>query len=278
MRFLLRTLACAVAMAALGACATLDRNAHADALAASAHMQRETLHTNAFDLTAYTRITRGDAPIHVYIEGDGFAWVSRSEPSLDPTPREATGLALAAADPSPNVVYLARPCQYTPMRDNPRCDLRYWTGARFAPEVVASMNEATDAIAARAPGRGVELIGYSGGGAIAALLAARRRDVLSLRTVAGNLDSEYVNRIHDVSPMPASLDPIDVAASLTALPQLHFASDADRVVPVAVARRFIDAAGTRCARLRVVNGIAHDGDWARAWPALLRLPVNCGGA
>ncbi|WP_250474137.1 lysophospholipase [Caballeronia sp. GAFFF1] len=253
-------LSCVLAMSSLSACVAFDRNAHADALARAAHMQRETVQTSGFALTAYSRITRRDAPIHVYIEGDGFAWVSRNEPSLDPTPRNATGLALAAADASPNVTYLARPCQYTPMRDNPRCDVRYWTGARFAPEVLVAMNEAVDAIAARAPGAGVHLIGYSGGGAIAVLLAARRRDVLSLRTVAGNLDSEYVNRLHGVSPMPASLKAIDAAAELGALPQMHFASDADRVVPVAVARRFVDAVGTRCARLRVVEGIAHDGD------------------
>ncbi|SAL00477.1 Alpha/beta hydrolase family protein [Caballeronia fortuita] len=270
-------IACVIAMFGIAGCVTVDRNAHADALGARAHLQRETLRTGMFALTAYSRITRNDAPIHVYIEGDGFAWVSRSEPSLDPTPREATALALAAADSSPNVVYLARPCQFTPMADNPRCDMRYWTGARFSPDVVASMNEAMDAIASRAPGRGVDVIGYSGGGAIAVLLAARRRDVRSLRTVAGNLGSEYVNRIHDVSPMPASLDPIDAAASLGELPQLHFTSDADRVVPPAVAQRFAGAAGTRCARVRVVADIAHDGDWARAWPALLRIPVTCNG-
>jgi pimeloyl-ACP methyl ester carboxylesterase len=163
------------------------------------------------------------------------------------------------------------------MRDNARCDVRYWTGARFAPEVLVSMDEAMDAIAARAPGAGVDLIGYSGGGAIAVLLAARRSDVLSLRTVAGNLDSEYVNRLHDVSPMPASLNAIDAAALLGALPQMHFASDADHVVPVAVAGRFVDAVGTDCARLRAVADGAHDGDWARIWPELLAVPVSCKG-
>lgn len=109
------------------------------------------------------------------------------------------------------------------------------------------------------------------------LIAARRHDVVSLRTVAGNLDSEYVNRIHHVSAMPASLDPIDVAPQLRDLPQLHFSSDADAVVPPAVAERFVAATGPRCARWHVVNGIAHDGDWARAWPALLRIDVRCEG-
>jgi hypothetical protein len=269
---MLKLFTCAILLAMLPACAALDRNAHADALAAPAHLQRETLRTRDFMLTAYARITREDKPVDVYIEGDGSAWLSRSEPSLDPTPRDATGLALAAADPSPNVVYLARQCQFTPMSENPRCDVRYWTGARFAPEVIESMNEAVDAVAA---GRRIHLIGFSGGGAVAALIAARRHDVLSLCTVAGNLDSEYVNRLHDVSAMPASLNPVDAAPALRTLPQLHFTSDADRVVPPSVAKRFVDATGGRCAQTKVVSGIAHDGDWAHVWPALLQSPVRC---
>jgi len=84
----------------LSACTTLDRNAHADALAVPAHLTREQVEAGSFVLTAFARITRPDQPLTIYIEGDGLAWISRSEPSADPTPREATGLALAAADPA----------------------------------------------------------------------------------------------------------------------------------------------------------------------------------
>jgi hypothetical protein len=259
----------------LTGCATLDRDAHADALAGTAGLNRELINAGSFVLTAYSRISRPDAPLDLYIEGDGLAWISRSEPSLDPTPREATGLALAAADPAPNVGYLARPCQFTPMAMNPRCGVPYWTGKRFAPEVVASMNEAVSQLVARVPGQRINLVGYSGGGALAVLIAARRTDVASIRTVAGNLDDEFVNRLHDVSPMPQSEDAIDFAAPVASIPQIHFSGANDLVVPPSVAQRFVEAAGKRCAQALTVPNVKHDGDWSLLWPALLRVTPVC---
>ena len=116
----------------LAGCA--DPNLHADAMAQTAHLRRAQVTTDSFVLTSFYRITRPDLPLTVYIEGDGLAWRSRTEPSADPTPHQALGLALAAADPAANVVYLARPCQFTPMAANPRCDKAYWTNKRFADE------------------------------------------------------------------------------------------------------------------------------------------------
>nr|WP_223258699.1 alpha/beta hydrolase [Trinickia symbiotica] len=261
----------------LSACEQFERNAHANGLAAPAGMRREQIVTANFVLTAWSRIGRSNQQIDVYIEGDGLAWLSRSEPSLDPTPREATGLALAVADPAPNVVYLARPCQFTPMALNPRCGVPYWTGRRFAAEVVTSMNEAIDQIAVRAPGQRINLVGYSGGAAIAILIAARRRDVESIRTVAGNLDDEYINRLHGVSRMPDSENPIDVATGVASIPQVHFSGADDEVVPPEVARRFVRAVGGRCSRVQTVPGATHGGDWSHQWPALLAITPGCGG-
>jgi pimeloyl-ACP methyl ester carboxylesterase len=259
-------------------CASFDRNVQADALAAQAGLHRERIDTGHFVLTAFARITRPDAPLHLYIEGDGLAWISRNTPSLDPTPRIATGLVLAAADSAPNVVYLARPCQFTSMAMNPRCDVSYWTGKRFAPEVVASLDQAVTHFAARVPGQRIHLVGYSGGAALAVLVAARRTDVASIRTVAGNLDTAFVNQLHQVSPMPDSLNPVDVAAQLSAIPQIHFSGMEDSVVPPTVAQRFVDATGRRCAQVQSLPGMAHEGGWARLWPALLGAVPACGGA
>lgn len=259
----------------LAGCAALDPDAHADALAQPAGLHRELIDTGNFVLTAFSRISRPDAPVHLYIEGDGHAWLSRSEPSLDPTPHQAEGLALAAADPAPNVVYLARPCQFTPMAMNPRCGIPYWTGKRYAPEVVTSMNEAVRQFAARAPDQAIELIGYSGGGALAVLVAARRSDVASIRTVAGNLDSAFVNRLHDVSPMPQSENAFDLASRVATIPQIHFSGADDTVVPPAVAQRFVDATGLRCARAVTIPSLGHDSGWSRRWPALLAIAPAC---
>lgn len=99
MRALAALCLCVTLCAILGGCMLADPNQHADAIAGPAHLQRETLATRDFLLTGFVRITRPDAPLDLYIEGDGFAWATVSEPSLAPTPHEATGLELAAADP-----------------------------------------------------------------------------------------------------------------------------------------------------------------------------------
>ncbi|EJL83660.1 hypothetical protein PMI16_04125 [Herbaspirillum sp. CF444] len=251
-----------------------DPNAHADAMAQPAGLQRDQVQAGAFVLTSYLRITRTDRPLTVYIEGDGLAWRSRHQPSEDPTPRRALGLSLAVADTAPNVVYLARPCQFTPMSANSRCAVTYWTDRRYSEEVVASMNAAVTQYLHRLPGQRVNLVGYSGGGALAVLIAARRQDVASLRTVAGNLDHAAVNRLHQVSQMPDSLNAIDVAARVAAIPQLHVSGADDKVVPTFVARSFVAAVGS-CAQLRVVDGMAHESDWAAKWPALLSSTLPC---
>jgi poly(3-hydroxybutyrate) depolymerase len=125
-----------------------------------------------------------------------------------------------------------------------------------------------------APGQAVHLVGYSGGAAIAVLLAARRQDVASVRTVAGNLDSEAVNRMHRVSAMPESLNPIDVAPALARIPQIHFISQSDIVVPASIAARFA-AAATGCARVVTIVGPSHESGWAEQWPTLLHHIPAC---
>lgn len=258
----------------LVACAG-DPQLHADALAQPAGLQREQVQADMFLLTAYVRISRNDQPLTIYIEGDGLAWRNRNEPSDDPTPHRALGLSLAAADRSANVVYLARPCQFTPMADNPHCAIAYWTDKRFAPEVVTALDAAVTHYSARVPGQALQLVGYSGGAALAVLVAAQRSDITALRTVAGNLDHEAVNRWHKVSSMPASMNPIEIAARLARLPQIHFSGSADKIVPTTITRNFVAAVGSACARLHVVDGIAHEGNWAALWPQLLSIPTSC---
>jgi hypothetical protein len=265
----------AAALQLLGACAEIDPNVHAQALAAPAGLVRGQVPAGRFILTAFSRMRRPDQPLTIYIEGDGLAWFSRDQPSDDPTPRQAMGLVLAAADPAANVVYLARPCQFTPMALNPECQVAYWTGKRYAPEVVDAMDQAVTHFAAQVPGQAIHLVGYSGGGALAVILAARRHDVASIRTVAGNLDMAEVNRLHQVSAMPESENAIDFAGQVSHIAQIHFSGADDSVVPSEIARRFIAATGGRCAQLRVVPDMAHDSDWGAIWPGLLTQIPRC---
>ena len=269
----LAMLVTAVALLALAGCA--DPNIHADAIAQAVHLQREEVSVDGFVLTSFYRLTRPDQPLTVYIEGDGLAWRNRYEPSDDPTPHNALGLKLAAADGAANVVYLARPCQFTPMAQNPRCAVGYWTGKRFAVEVIDAMDQAVSHYAARTPGQSINLVGYSGGGAVAVLIAARRHDVATLRTVAGNLDHAEVNRLHQVSLMPDSLNAIDVAPQVATIAQLHVSGADDQVVVPAIARRFAQAVGGHCTQTLTVPGMSHESDWPALWPDLLKRTPVC---
>lgn len=262
--------------ALLAGCAVFDRSGVANSLAQSAGMTHSIIGTSGFALTAFVRRRDPQAPLVVYIEGDGLAWLSRSEPSPDPTPRTPVGLQLAVLDPAPNVLYLARPCQYTPFKLDRRCHQDYWTGRRFAEEVIASMNEAIDVVL-RAGGHGVRLVGYSGGGAVAALIAARRGDVIDLRTVAGNLDHVALNRHHNVSPLKGSLNAADVASKLAGLPQLHLVGSRDKVVVPEVVESYAARAGDRrCIRILRAEGATHEDGWTEIWPATLRRQPACG--
>lgn len=257
----------------LNGCAD-DPRRHADQMAQTANMQRETLWASPFLLTLYVRITRADLPLHVYIEGDGRAWRNRYLPSDDPTPYRAMGLNLAVADRAPNVLYIARPCQFTPLSANHACQTDYWTGKRFAPEVIAAVDQAITHYVTHTPGQPIILTGYSGGGAVAVLVAARRPDVALLRTVAGNLDHEAVNRFHAVSLMPDSLNPRDAAQRVAAIPQLHFSGEEDAIVPPFIAERFAHAVGA-CAQVKIIPAMGHESDWPALWPQLARLPAPC---
>jgi pimeloyl-ACP methyl ester carboxylesterase len=257
----------------LSACASLDPNANADRIAGPAQLRRETLHTEPFRLTSFVRIGAPREPIHLYIEGDGRAWQSRTTPSSDPTPQHAMGLQLAAKDPAANVVYIARPCQFS--AHDPHCEVAYWTGKRFSPEVIAAVNEAVSHYAALAPGQPVHLIGYSGGGTLAVLIAARRQDVASIRTIAGDLDLDAVTRLHGVSPMPQSLNPIREAQHVAAIPQIHFSGADDQVIPPAIAAAFASAVGGACVQTQTIAGIGHAGRWPEIWPAMLAQIPRC---
>lgn len=261
-------MALSVAFLSATGCAAVD----ADDMARSGGLKRGLVTTDSFVLTSFSRFSDPNGPVDIYIEGDGMAWKNRTQPSMNPTPRQALGLALAGADSAANVVYLARPCQFTAMAMNPRCEVSYWTGKRYAPEIIASMDQAISQVA---DGRAINLIGYSGGGAVAVLVAARRPDIVSIRTVAGNLDHDEVNRIHEVSPMPLSLNAMAEAQRVASIPQVHFSGDKDKVVPPAIAERFRAASSSRCVRTRVVAGLAHDGDWPAVWPSLLLETPRC---
>jgi len=258
------------------ACPTflMDRFAAADRVAQSGGFEKSYVKTKDFTLMSYCRFTSPAQPLNLYIEGDGAAWLSRTQLSHDPTPQNPLVLELAGLDPAANVAYLARPGQYAAPAASPG-DPSWWSDRRFSNEVVNAMNEASDSLLAKSGGNKINLIGYSGGAALAVLIASRRTDVNSLRTVAGNLDPEGVNRYHRVSHLEGSLNPMDVAESLKELPQRHFVGSKDTIIPPFVAQSFVKRAGSQHAgEITLVEGATHFKGWREKWKSLLAMPLQ----
>jgi hypothetical protein len=268
-----------IAIATLSACGGYSLQARqetAEGIAASGGMRAQVIPAGVFNLSIWTHLQKPGAPARIYIEGDGLAWISTYEVSPNPTPRDPFALRLAARDSSENLIYMARPCQFTGLIAGGPCPETYWTSGRTAPEVIAAYQQALDTLKAQNGITAYELVGYSGGGAVVALIAAGRQDVTSLRTVAGNIDYDTFSNLHGTSPLSASLDPARIAAKIATIPQLHFIGGSDTVVPPDIFYSWKkDSGESACLQSMIVPGNTHDKGWVEKWPELLGVPVQC---
>ncbi len=241
------------------------------------HMVPRLIKTDNFALQSYDRIhdwKGGSAKI--YIEGETDNWITDRKLSFNPTPREPVGIKLASYDSAPNVIWIARPCQYQGLDDKSCENNDYWGSAQFAPEVIASYHQALDDIKQRYGISSFELVGYSGGGVIAALLAAERDDVTSLRTVATPLDHMAFTQIHKLESWNKSKNPIDQADRLATIPQRHFIGAQDQLVPPAIYTSYARSIGNdNCMSVTLVEDADHVRNWATKWPELLKEPAYC---
>jgi predicted peptidase len=256
----------------ISACTSLptaeERKKTADDIASKSGWISGNLSTRLFELKIYhpQKIERNKIT-SIYIEGDGLAWLTSNQKSSDPTPIDPIALKMATQQPSGNVIYLARPCQYTGVVKS--CESRYWTNGRFSPEIVSAINEAISQLKQRYSIEKFELIGYSGGGALAALVTAQRTDIVRLITVAGNMDTAKWTQIHRLSPLDQSLNPIDFAKQLSGIEQYHFVGQNDRVIPVEVVESFLKhSQQAQNQSIQIIEGFNHACCWSQAWPAL----------
>jgi hypothetical protein len=176
----------------------------------------------------------------IYIEGDGHAWKNRRVISNDPTPINPVALKLANNDNDDLVVYIARPCQYS-MRYgyNKGCKKSVWTSDRFSIDALTDINYAIDHYKNSFNINEIELIGFSGGGAISMLLTTMRDDITKITTFAGNLDTEKWVKYHNISPLTGSLNPADFKDNYIDIPQVHYVGTQDEIVPMFIAYEFI---------------------------------------
>ncbi|EPO6707265.1 alpha/beta hydrolase [Pseudomonas aeruginosa] len=210
--------------------------------------------------------------LRVYLEGDGHAWATATQPSLDPSPHNLLVARLAVDDPMPNA-YLARPCQFVMAQ---ACEPDLWTDRRFSQEVVTSLSRALDQLKQRYGNQEFELVGYSGGAALTLLLAAQRDDVTFVQTLAGNLSPRLWTQMQGLSSLSGSLDPLDYQGRLASIPQRHLVGDTDNAVPASLAKAYLEQIGPyACSHIALLSATDHQQGWESAWRKWRGQPLHC---
>jgi len=255
-----------------------ERNEYACTLANTHGWVSSMIETDDFLLQAYVPAKPKPAKVlTIYIEGDGLAWINVSTPSFNPTPSNPLALMLAVRDDAP-AAYLGRPCQYVNFDQTSKCSQKYWTSHRFAPEVIRAVNQAIDQLKFKFSSEKLILVGYSGGGAVAALVAARRTDVAYLMTIAGNLDHQAMTNKQQLSPLRGSLNAADFADKLQNIKQIHYVGGKDHIIGEFVARAYSKKFANGLANsIVVMPDFDHVCCWEKYWPDLKNSKINNDG-
>ena len=257
-------------------CSNLEsRQERAQRLAISAKLIPIILNTTTFKLQGYGKFEKPGEPLEVFIEGDGLAYITRSRPSKNPTPIIPVSLQLATISSNPNILYIARPCQYTEIVSQINCTVKSWTTSRFSEKAIEAVNQAVEFGIKKAQAPLVHLVGYSGGGAVAVLVAARRRDIGSVRTLAGYLDHKKLNKVKKVTPLYGSLDPMKIAHLISDIPQHHISGARDKIIPKWIGEEFAMAVGnSRCALTKIADA-THTEGWPKLWKEIGKNIPRC---
>jgi len=225
-------------------------------------MRAQIVPGTAFQHVVFEQARRPSRTLHVYLDGDGTPWLA-GRPATDPTPRNPLLLRLMTLDPNPSV-YLGRPC-YHGLSETPSCSSALWTRERYSEAVVSSMAAALRRVLEAGGFNRLAWFGYSGGGAIAVLLAPRFAETTDLITIAANLDIDAWTDLHDYPRLAGSLNPAQQPPLPARIRQRHYVGGQDRVVPEhVVARGPIDPN-----TLVVIPSYDHTCCWETTWPAVL---------
>lgn len=253
----------------------IQRSEQAQLLATVSGWNNLPLKVPGFELMAFLpQGTRLGNELTVYIEGDGLAWLTPIQPSKNPTPLNPMGLKLALAHPQGKAAYLGRPCQYL-SSDSLGCDNRYWTNERFSPEVVTAMSKAIDQLKTLAQANSINIVGYSGGGAIAVLLATQRADVIRIVTVAGNLDTQGWTQWHGLGELTGSINPADLVMRVTHIPQWHFVGGKDNNITPALVQGFASKFPPASpVQLLIQDNFTHGCCWSESWTKLWKKHIQ----
>ncbi|WP_299204223.1 alpha/beta fold hydrolase [uncultured Amphritea sp.] len=147
--------------------------------------------------------------------------------AANPTGIKNPLLQLARQDKN-NAVWLGRPC-YFGLQNGRNCSPHQWTFGRYSDTVADSLKEIIDSLAGD---KQVILVGHSGGGVLATIIAQRSSLVTGLITLAAPLDTDSWTSAHGYSPLYDSVNPAHLPNSQHSLKQLHITGDRDSEVTI----------------------------------------------
>ncbi|MEW8507119.1 MAG: alpha/beta fold hydrolase [Candidatus Thiodiazotropha sp.] len=203
--------------------------------------------------------------LHVYLGGDGTPWIGGIIIASDPTPRRPVALKLMALDELPSL-FLGRPC-YHGHSKHQACTSDYWTSARYSKRVIDSMADALRKVMQDHGHTHLRLIGFSGGGGLAMLLAERFPKTQAVVTIAGNLDIESWADLHGYDPLEESLNPKTMSQLPVTIRQYHLAGGKDSNVPPGIIRdALINQSKTQ---FILFDDFTHGCCWEEIWKTLL---------
>ncbi|CDH45112.1 alpha/beta hydrolase [Candidatus Contendibacter odensensis] len=240
-----------------------------DQAAKELQLNRVVMTTADFNIVVYQNpsLDSNHKRLHVYLDGDGSPWGrSGSMINDDPTPRQHLVLQLMSLDPSPSVL-IGRPCYHGFNRD-PSCHPLLWTHARYSEKVVSAISTVLESILMENNASEAVLIGYSGGGTLAQLLAERILKTRAVITLAGNLDLTAWARLHGYSLLEGSLNPAEMSALPGHILQIHYIGRFDTNIPLSLAESCL-ASNKKCAEIRILEGVDHYNGWLEQWPNIL---------
>ncbi len=211
--------------------------------------------------------------LHVYLEGDGRPWATETRIASDPHTQRALAFSLMRLDPAPSI-YLTRPCYHRQLRQD-GCSAALWTSRRYGPEVLAGLAAALRAERSRHGQPDLVLIGHSGGGTLAVLLAEQLGDATrAVVTLGANLDVAAWAILHGYTPLVGSLDPARRSALPGHIRQLHVAGGLDANVPVRLIESYVeDHAGSE---IMIYPNVSHTKGWIAVWPEILAQLAGVG--
>ena len=199
-----------------------------------------------YEIATWQKINKPENDkIHIYIEGDGYAFDAYGQPTSDPTPHGTFVRDLATRDNFDNVVYVARPCQFI-MTDS--CKETDWTSGRFSQKVIAAEGGVINKISGN---KKITLIGYSGGAMVSGLVIEQNPNLKVNKwiTVAGVLNHKKWTDFFGDEELKESLN----LENLPNVPQKHFVGGHDETVQPELAKQWANESD-----IEIIPSATHD--------------------